>query len=272
MGALTQFKQAKFNDSLSSHPIAGKKRTKEKMSSPNEVSLSRIKSFLHSHLIFRPPYPTQKFTNQTIIVTGSNTGMGLEAARHFLRLDAGLVILAVRDRAKGAAARDALLFSSSSSSSFSSPLQKERVQVWDLDLASYTSVLRFAERANRDLERVDVLVSNAAMYVLSGEFRRAAGQGNAESDGEDGEDEMTVRVNVVCTMMLAVLLLPKLRATSVQYDKETVCTFTGSFVHFMTAFPERTADDILGELAVKNRARMDDRFVAPTEWSPRIPH
>lgn len=241
----------------------GKEKKGDKMASPNEVSLARIKSFLHSHLLLRPPYPTQNFTNQTIIVTGSNTGMGLEAARHFLRLDAGLVILAVRDLAKGAAARDSLLksFSSSSSSSSSSPsssspIQQERVQVWELDLASYTSVTRFAERVNRELERVDVLVSNAAMYVLSGEFRRAA-------EGEQ-EDEMTVRVNVVCTMMLAVLLLPKLRETSVKYNKETVCTFTGSFVHFMTAFPERKADDIFGELAVEKRARMNDRLVTLT--------
>lgn len=232
------------------------------MASPNEVSLARIKSFLHSHLLFRLPYPTQQFTDQTIIVTGSNTGMGLEAARHFLRLDAGLVILAVRDLAKGAAARDFLLksfsssSSSSSSSSYSSPIQQKRVQVWELDLASYASVTRFAERVNRELERVDVLVSNAAMYVLSGGFRRAA-------EGEQ-EDEMTVRVNVVCTMMLAVLLLPKLRETSVKYNKETVCTFTGSFVHFMTAFPERKADDIFGELAVEKRARMNDRLVTLT--------
>jgi len=41
------------------------------------------------------PVPTMKFTGKTIIVTGSNTGIGLEAARYFVRLDAAKVILAV---------------------------------------------------------------------------------------------------------------------------------------------------------------------------------
>ncbi|KAF5988825.1 retinol dehydrogenase 12 [Fusarium bulbicola] len=53
----------------------------------------------------RIPVPTTSFQGQTIIVTGSNTGLGLEAARHFVRLDAELVILAVRSLEKGEAAK-----------------------------------------------------------------------------------------------------------------------------------------------------------------------
>jgi retinol dehydrogenase-12 len=34
------------------------------------------------------PYPTQNFTGKTVIVTGSNTGLGKEAARHIARLGA----------------------------------------------------------------------------------------------------------------------------------------------------------------------------------------
>ena len=33
------------------------------------------------------PYPETKHTGQTVIVTGSNVGLGLEAARHFTRLE-----------------------------------------------------------------------------------------------------------------------------------------------------------------------------------------
>ena len=42
------------------------------------------------------PLPTTSFAGQTIIVTGSNTDLGLEAAWYFVRLDATRVILAVR--------------------------------------------------------------------------------------------------------------------------------------------------------------------------------
>ncbi|KAM0316480.1 hypothetical protein ACHAPQ_011302 [Fusarium lateritium] len=51
------------------------------------------------------PVPTTSFKGQTIIVTGSNTGLGLEAANHFVRLDADVVILAVRSLKRGEAAK-----------------------------------------------------------------------------------------------------------------------------------------------------------------------
>lgn len=256
------------------------------MASPKEVTFARLRSFFHSHLLFTPPRPDAdktSFAGQTIVVTGANTGIGREAARHFLRLGAALVVLAVRDLAKGAAARDDLLARPpSSSSSSSSPAEQpspnasanqeaesSRVQVWELDLARHESVARFAARAHRELARLDVLVNNAGTYVLSGAFRRAPG--DQDGNGADA-DELTVRVNVVSTVRLAVLLLPKLRETSLRHDKEAVCTFTGSFVHFMTAFPERAAPGgIFRELADEKRARMGDRFVvAPTRRTETI--
>ncbi|PYI31662.1 hypothetical protein BP00DRAFT_456814 [Aspergillus indologenus CBS 114.80] len=54
------------------------------------------------------PAPTF-FANQTLLITGANTGVGLEAARHALRLRAVKVILGVRDLTKGEAARADLL-------------------------------------------------------------------------------------------------------------------------------------------------------------------
>ncbi|KAI4250283.1 MAG: hypothetical protein L6R42_008780, partial [Xanthoria sp. 1 TBL-2021] len=49
---------------------------------------------LLSQLIYKPPPPTASFANKTIIVTGANTGLGKEAATHFVRLGAAKVILA----------------------------------------------------------------------------------------------------------------------------------------------------------------------------------
>jgi len=45
------------------------------------------------------------FTGKTIIVVGSNTGLGKEAVRHFVRLNASKVIIAVRSISKGKAAQ-----------------------------------------------------------------------------------------------------------------------------------------------------------------------
>jgi hypothetical protein len=51
------------------------------------------------------PYPTKDFTGQTIIVTGANTGLEFEAAKHFIRLHASKAILAVRSLEKGRVAK-----------------------------------------------------------------------------------------------------------------------------------------------------------------------
>ncbi|KAK0384552.1 hypothetical protein NLU13_8638 [Sarocladium strictum] len=60
--------------------------------------------------------------------------------------------------------------------------------------------------------------------------------------------------------MLAFLLVPVLRRTSVRFGKETVVTFTGSFVHWLTAFPERRSRHIILDLADRKAARMTDRY------------
>jgi NAD(P)-dependent dehydrogenase (short-subunit alcohol dehydrogenase family) len=117
------------------------------------------------------------------------------------------------------------------------------VEVWDLDLSSYSSVKEFAARA-QGLERLDVVVENAAVFMFHYE--------TAE------ENEITVTVNVVSTFLLALLLLPKLRETAVRYGKVPVLTFTGSFTHEMAKFPEQKAERIFDELNKKD-AKLGER-------------
>ncbi|TDZ15188.1 Short chain dehydrogenase atnD [Colletotrichum orbiculare MAFF 240422] len=198
--------------------------------------MSPLSKFLHSQLFFEVPYPAKSFSGQTVIVTGSNTGLGLEAARHFARLGAEKVILAVRNLAKGEAAANSIEETTG---------RKDATEVWELDLASYASVERFAARVN-GLARLDVLVGNAG--VLTYDFVRA----------EDNELMMTV--NVVSTLLLAILLLPKLRETALRWQKETVLTFTGSLGHTQAEFPERESRRILEDLADEKKARMHDRY------------
>jgi retinol dehydrogenase 12 len=191
--------------------------------------------FFTSQVLTTLPYPAKKFTNQTIIITGSNIGMGLEAARHFVRLDASKVILAVRSPSKGASAKASIEESTH---------RLNCVEVWDLDLSSYASVKAFAARA-QGLERLDVVVENAAVFMFHYE--------TAE------ENEITITVNVISTFLLALLLLPKLRETAVRHEKEPVLTFTGSFTHEMAKFPERKADRIFEELNKKD-AKLSERW------------
>ena len=140
------------------------------------------------------PEPTSSFRNKTILITGSNTGLGLEAAIKFARLDTSRLILAVRDPTKGAAAKAQIEARSGRQDGLV-------VEVWPLDMGDYESIQAFAARAEKELERVDVAVLNAGVspyrYVES-------------SEGW----ESTLQVNVLGTALLGLLLLPKMRASS----------------------------------------------------------
>ena len=41
--------------------------------------------------------------------------------------------------------------------------QADVVEVWELDLASFASTMSFADRVERELQRLDILVENAGM-------------------------------------------------------------------------------------------------------------
>jgi NAD(P)-dependent dehydrogenase (short-subunit alcohol dehydrogenase family) len=181
------------------------------------------------------PYPSKKFTGQTVIVTGSNVGLGLEAARHLVRLDAAKVILAVRNVSKGEAAAKSITESTG---------RPGVTDVWEVDFSRYDSVKAFAQRAQA-LERLDVVIANAGIYNTKFEVAE--------------DNEATITVNAINTLFLGILLLPKLRETALKLGKPSVLTFTGSFVHFLTPFPERHFDNILQGLSVPEKARMDDR-------------
>ena len=136
------------------------------------------------------PYPNQSFTGKTVIVTGSNAGLGKEAARHVARLGAAKLALAVRSLEKGEAAKADI--------ERTTGCGKDVVEVWHLDMANYSSVLKFADRAGRDLENVDVLLTNAA--IATEQFVLAEG------------NESTLTVNVISTLLLVLAMLPKMKA------------------------------------------------------------
>lgn len=153
------------------------------------------------------PLPTTSFSGQIIIVTGSNTGLGLEAARHFVRLDAARVILAVRSIKKGEAAKASIETSTN---------RKGVIDVWQLDMSNYSSIKYFAERCV-SLERLDVVVANAG--VLRNTYEEAEGT------------EITIAVNVIGTFLLALNIFPVLRRSRQSTGKTSRLVITSSIVH-----------------------------------------
>lgn len=204
------------------------------------VSLSSLGSFFYRQFFVTPPHPAEDFTGKTIIVTGANVGLGFEAVKHFTRLNASKVVIAVRSLDKGEAAKKEIEFSTK---------RTGIVEVWQLDLLSYESVKQFAERAS-SLERIDALIENAG---LATQTHRLAASGN----------EVTIDTNVVSTFLLALLLLPKLKQTAQRFNTQPHLVIVSSEVHFWTAFPERLTplnQKIFDTLNNKETARMDDRY------------
>ena len=112
-------------------------------------------SFVYRQMTASIPVPEQSFLGQTIIVTGANTGLGFEAAKHFVRLGAEKVILAVRTLSKGEEAKVEIE---------SKTGKTGVIEVWQVDMASYDSVKALVEKAE-SLQRIDVLLENAGMLT-----------------------------------------------------------------------------------------------------------
>lgn len=89
-------------------------------------------------------------TGKTVIVTGSNTGIGKVAALELLRRGAK-VIFASRDEAKTQAVID----------SIQDPVIKSNASFIKLDVGSFDSIKHFAEEFKTKHESLDILINNA---------------------------------------------------------------------------------------------------------------
>ncbi|KAI2617327.1 NAD(P)-binding protein [Hypomontagnella submonticulosa] len=139
---------------------------------------------------YRKPLPEgTSVSGQTAVITGSNSGLGFEAARQLFQLGLTHLIMAVRSQARGDAAAD--------------KLRKEfpgaKVWVWLLDMESYDSIKAFVERCET-LPRLDIVILNAGLR--SDKFQLL----------ESTNHEQSFQVNYLSTVLLTILMLPVLKA------------------------------------------------------------
>ena len=100
------------------------------------------------------PYivPTN-LSNKTVLITGSNAGLGFEAAREILPHKPGRLILAVRNLEKGNAVRRKLDETKAASTT---------IEARPLDQSSFGSVHAFVKGLNG--ERIDFALLNAGRH------------------------------------------------------------------------------------------------------------
>jgi NAD(P)-dependent dehydrogenase (short-subunit alcohol dehydrogenase family) len=151
-------------------------------------------------------------TGRDAVVTGANSGLGLQIALELARHGAR-VVLACRDTARGEEAAARIRGSAPGA----------ELGVGRLDLADLSSVREFAERYLRDRPGLDLLVNNAGVMALP--HRRTA----------DGF-EMQLGTNHLGHFALTGLLLPALLARE------------GARVVTMSSYAHRTGYIRLGDL------------------------
>lgn len=191
---------------------------------------------LRSQFFETIPYPTERCDGKTIVITGANTGLGFEAARHYVRLGAEKLIIACRSSSKGEAAKVDIEKTEG---------RKGVIDVWSLDLLDYESVKSFAKRLD-SLPRLDILIENAGVSTFNFELVNG--------------NEKTITTNVISTFLLTLLALPILKRSAERHSVRPTLVIVASEVHEFAYFEERHGSSIFATLNDPATAKMNDRY------------
>ena len=137
----------------------------------------------------------QDLSSKVVVVTGGNSGVGLETARACAGAGA-TVIMGCRSLVRGQAAA-ADIFATTGG---------KAVQVWELDVSSLDSVRAFAHRYTESGINLHALVNNAGI----GNYGGTSGTATTNSEGWD----VIFATNYIGPFLLTHLLMPVLRRSA----------------------------------------------------------
>ena len=170
-----------------------------------------------------------KLDGKTVIITGANTGIGLETAVDLAKRNAR-VILACRSVERGESAVVEVKERSGS----------DNVLFVQLDLASLDSVRKFATKILEEEPRIDILINNAGVF------------NNAYTKSADGF-ELTFAINHLGHFLLTSLLLDRIKeAPSARIVNVSSRTYRRAQIDFNDLNSERS----YGAMKAYGRSKM----------------
>ncbi|KAL4937880.1 hypothetical protein BDV06DRAFT_215561 [Aspergillus oleicola] len=176
---------------------------------------------------------------KTYIITGGNSGLGLETARHLVAASADCVVLAVRNLESGEKAKNNIEESTG---------RKGVVKVRPIDMSSYASIQSFVENITQELDMIDGVVCNAGLMI------------DAWSQSEGMETSMFV--NVIGTVFLGALMMPKLQQCASKSNTKPALVFIVSVLGYTVKGElDKSRDGVIfNGFNDQKRANMDSRY------------
>ncbi|PBK58136.1 short-chain dehydrogenase [Armillaria solidipes] len=114
-----------------------------------------------------------------------------------------------------------------------------KVELWIIDLANFSSVVAFADRADQELDRLDILIENAG--VAAWEYEQVEGW------------EKTIHTNNLGPGLLAIRMIPKMLETAHKHSVNPRLVVVASDAHYWTTIEKDViaSPSILAKLSDK---------------------
>ncbi|KAF2965442.1 hypothetical protein GQX73_g8142 [Xylaria multiplex] len=160
--------------------------------------------------------PPDSFKGQAALVTGGTSGLGLAAAAHLVNLGAAEVIITSRSPARSGQALAALEKETQGRS-------KGVVRVVELNMNRYDSVVKLVDEVKNVRSGkggIDFVILNAGVIGIK------------YTEVDEGWDQ-NIQVNVLSTTLLALLLLPWLKAERANRSSPAHLSIVGSSSHML---------------------------------------